>query len=176
MKFLALSVIALSSFALADTIDYSGAGSLAQGTATVTGSIAAGKTWEVADQLAEIDNVTTGMITSGNLGVIDLTTGTLAKCSVGLCFSGGTLDIDGLNDQDLFFSHLESGAIMQSGGFSILSATLVNGAVVTIKNPNKEFSTQAIITQGGGAVPEPATLGLVGTGLLSLGFLKRWIH
>lgn len=171
---LALVFFALAApIAVAGSIDYQGTGTISGGTASTQGSIAVGKTWEVIDQLVQIDN--NGVVQTGNLGKIDLTTGTLSSCAAGFCFTGGTLDIDNLSDADLALATFTSGSISTAGGVTTLSAFLPNGAATVIKLSNNSFSTQALV----GTVPEPATLGLLGTGLVSLAGLvwsKRRKH
>jgi hypothetical protein len=155
--------------ALADSVDYQGSGTLSAGTAFTMGMIAPGSFWEAGDRLVQIDDLTTGVIHTGNLGVLDVKTGTLFACASGLCFNGGSLDIDNLSNHDLFFGKLSSGTITTSGGKTILSAVLANGATTVINLKSGQFSSQALVQSH--VIPEPATMGLMGTGLSLLGLI-----
>jgi hypothetical protein len=81
------AVLAFSVVAAADTIDYAAAGSIKNGTVSIVGSIANGQTWSVTEELMQMDDETTHVITRGNLGKVDITTGTLMACSVGFSTS-----------------------------------------------------------------------------------------
>jgi hypothetical protein len=166
MRFLAVVVLALSSFAFADSFDYQAAGTLQAGTAFTSGSISAGHFWDIGDRLFTIENLTSGVTQSGNLGIVDVQTGVLSSCSSGFCFNGGTLDIDDLRGNDVFLGRILSGEISSSNGVTILSARLANGATTVIKERGGEYSSQALVH--GAAVPEPASWLLLGTGLLTL--------
>jgi len=163
-----LVVILFSTLAAGDSIDYQAAGTLAAGTAHVAGALKRGHTWSVTDMLLQIDDLTTHKNQTGNLGSIDLTTGVLFKCAAGLCFHGGSLDIDGTHHNSIFDSAFSSGTVSFSKGTDIVNARMTNGAAVVIKTKAGAFSTQALVQSA--VIPEPATLGLMGTGLLGLGF------
>jgi hypothetical protein len=169
VAFLAFSVVAA-----ADTIDYAGGGSVKNRTGTITGSIANGKTWSVTDELMQIDDETIHVITRGDLGKVDITTGTLMACSTGFCFSGGSLDITNSSGGTLFDGAFTSGTITQSGGNTFLNASLANGGTVLIKSKSGAFSTDSIITTTAATTPEPSTLGLLGSGLIGLAFMRQW--
>jgi hypothetical protein len=164
------AVLVFSVVAAADTIDYAGGGSIKNGTVTITGSIANGKTWSVTDELMQIDDETTHVIARGDLGKVDITTGTLVACSAGYCFTGGSLDITNTSGDTLFDGSFTSGTITQSGGNTFLNASLVNGGTVLIKSKSGAFSSDSIIT----TTPEPSTLGLLGSGLIGLACMRRW--
>lgn len=168
--FVLLAVLLLAPLAVGDSIDFQGAGTLSNHTAFTIGRIAAGRTWAVGTQLIQIDNITTGHNQTGDLGVIDITTGTLSHCSSGFCFTGGTLDIDNLSNKDLFFGALKSGTITMNGATTILSAVLSNGATSVIRENNNTFSSQALVRTSAAVIPEPASMTLMGTGLLSFAF------
>lgn len=159
--------------ALGDSVDYQGAGSLSLGTAQQFGSIRAGHVWEVGVQLIEIDDLTTRQVSSGNLGTLDVTSGSLSACSAGFCFTGGTLDIDDSHGHDIFLGKLVSGTISQTGGKTIMSAFLSNGSTAVLKDNASTFSSQALITTPRVGVPEPASSLLLGTGLVILSGLCR---
>jgi hypothetical protein len=168
----AVLILAFASFARADSIDYSGAGSLSKGTAHISGSLSAGHTWGVLDQLIEIDDETTGQIEQGNLGTVDIVTGTLRSCSLGLCFTGGDLDIRSLTGL-IFKESFVSGSVTQINGNTFLNAVMSQGATLLLEDVNGNFSSDSTVTTVSATTPEPGALGLLGTGLLLLPLFAR---
>lgn len=169
-----LFAIACSSlFARADSIDYSGAGSLADHTAVVFGAPVAGKTWSVTTELVEIDNTTTGMIETGNLGHVDITTGTLSACGTALCFTGGSLDITSSNGTTIFDMSFTNGTVLKLGGNTYFNATLTNGGTTMIASNTGSFSSDSVINGVSTTTPESSSLFLLGTGLVGLWWLGR---
>jgi hypothetical protein len=165
----------LTTFAAADTIDYSGAGSLSAGTATVSGSVSAGHTWGVLDQLIEIKNETTGQDQSGLLGSVDVVTGTLFKCASGLCFKGGDLDIRDTAGNVIVKLSFTSGTVSKIGGNTFLNAVLAQGATVLLEDSKGNFSSDSTISTHT-TVPEVPGLWLLGSGLLGLSFSRRFLR
>jgi hypothetical protein len=90
-------------------------------------------------------------------------------CSSGYCFTGGSLDITNTSGATLFDGAFTSGTITQSGGNTFLNASLVNGGTVLIKSKSGAFSSHSIII-----TTTTATLGLLGSGLIGLAFIRRW--
>lgn len=171
--FVLTALVLFSGSTLADTIDYQGAGTLSNHTAFVAGAIRAGHSWEVGTELVQIENLTTGVNHTGNLGELDVTTGTLMHCASGLCFTGGTLDIDNLANKDLFLGTFKSGNISLQHGLATLSAVLANGATTVIRLNRNSFSSQALVSTHVGVIPEPNALYLMGSGLVGLALLWR---
>lgn len=169
-------LFALSLAAYADSIDYSGAGSLADHTASQSGAPSAGRSWSVTSQLVEINDTTTGMITQGVLGHVDITTGRLASCTAGLCFTGGSLDITNTSGGVIFDMAFTSGSVSKSGGNTFLNASLVNGGTTQIESSSGVFSSNSIVSTSAGVAPEPSALWLLGTGLIGLSFARRFLH
>jgi hypothetical protein len=168
---LALLALALPVAAAADTFDYANLGTLSGGTATITGSATAGSSLTLVSQLTNILNATTNVSSSGPLGWVNVTTGTLSACPAGLCFTGGTITITDTGGKVLFQGTFTGGTVASAGGF-----TFVNGNVGTVAGTgqvtfgigqNGTISGDTIVT------PEPGTLGLLGTGLIGLAGLVR---
>ena len=122
-----------------------------------------------------------GKTTTGNLGTITITIGPVAVCGPGEeCFSTGTINIVSNNNVTLFQGTFTNGAFIQetcntSASFVCISISgwMANGiTVVDIEKPNSIALTPVILSSNTitGTVPEPGTLGLVGTGLGSFVF------
>lgn len=175
---LLLFTLGLPAAALANsiTVDYQGYGTLSAGTASLGGGClgipgGAGCQWIVNMQLVGINS------TQGNLGTINITTGVETAGCGGFCFTGGSVTIWNNSHAVLFHGTFASGSIVLSSsplinGFNI-QGTLSNGLTVATQvfagqNGNFTVSSDTIIV-----TPEPSTLGMLGTGLLSIAGLMR---
>lgn len=171
---LALLALALPTAALADTIDYGNLGSVGAGTAMISGSATAGSTYSLTSQLVIVRNETTNVNTTGALGWVNVTTGTLSACPAGLCFTGGTLTITSAGGATLFQGTLSDGFVAinpSNSAFTSVTAFLgtAGGSAQMVFNLGQTgvVSGDTIVT------PEPGTLGLLGTGLVGLAGLVR---
>lgn len=170
---LLLVLLALSGFAAADSIDYAGAGSLADKTASEFGSPTLGKAWSVTTVLVEIDDTTTGMIQTGNLGLVTITTTTLSACGTALCFTGGSLDIKNNSGGVIFDESFTNGTVLKLGSNTYFNASLANGGTTMIASLSGSFSSDSVINKAAAVTPESSSLFLLGTGLLGLWWVGR---
>ena len=186
---LALLSLAVPATSLASNIDFGNEGTLGVDSSmtfmmggsstnctTATNCVVAGGTLNLTSPLIAITQ--NGMTTTGMLGTVSVTTGTLvaaSSCGTTACFtfSGGTLNV---------FS--SSHALLFSGAFTgtlnlthIGSAGWVYSLVYTPggRDVVAGFQVAALSFVSGDSVvtPEPGTLGLLGTGLIGLAGLVR---
>jgi len=173
---LVLVALAVPTIALADS-DFGGIGGVGTGfPGSLTGSAFTGYTLTM-----ELDSISNkGKTTTGALGTINITIGPLTGCNGGQCFSTGTINIVNNNNATLFQGTFTNGAFIQetcqSNAAAVcisISGFMTNGVTVAdIKLPNTGALSPVILSSNTitGVIPEPGTLGLVGTGLGSFVF------
>lgn len=160
---LALLALALPTVALANTLNVVDGGSIALGTATLTGTASAGGSMTLTAPLMSINSVATP-------GTLTLVTGTLTATGSSnvFDFTGGTLTLQS-GSSTLFTGAFSSGTVTVTGGSTFtITGTLANGLGFTTQvDKHGDVSGTALIT------PEPGTLGLLGTGLVGLAGIVR---
>ena len=163
MKSLAI-LAALVGFALpcaASTADYIGSGSVAVGTAVLTGGTAAASVITLTSPLVAIGAVSTK-------GTVMISTGTLIATPNAnvFDFSGGTLNIMS-GAATLFRGTFSSGTVTILGKNYFQINASGNGFAFELKDRHGDVTTETIVT------PELGTLTLLGTGLFGLAAAVR---
>jgi hypothetical protein len=163
---LALLALALPTAALASSItDYSNGGSVAAGTATISGSATTSLTF---------GSTLTGINTTfGNLGWVTVTTGAIQSNG---SFNGGTITITATGGATLFQGTFTSGTVSTVGTFTFINA-VVGGVAGTSQIGININSATGAVSGNTFVTPEPGTLGLLGTGLVGLaGIIRRKVR
>jgi hypothetical protein len=174
---LVLVALALPTTAMANS-DFGGIGGVGTGfPGSLTGSDDIGFT--ITMELNSISN--NGSTTTGALGTITIAIGPVSVCGPGEeCFSTGTINIVSNSNVTLFEGTFTNGSFIgetcQSNDSDVcisISGFMTNGITVAdIEHPNSSALSPVILSSNTitGVIPEPGTLGLVGTGLGSFVF------
>lgn len=158
-----LFITGLAGSSFATTFDYSSKGSVALGTATLTGTKSAGNAVTLTSRLIAINS-------TAATGTATLTTGTLVSTGDpgASDFIGGTLTILS-GSTTLFQGTFSNGAlkIMGANSFRIIGS-LANGAAFAT-----QIDTHGDVTGNTLVTPEPPTLATLATGLIALAALCK---
>lgn len=161
---LAVLALALPVAASATTLDF-GFGGVMGSTASTSGTASSGSTFSISSQLLTLNFAPT-------TGTVVVTTGVLSgNCAsaAGCSFTGGSIDVDGAVD----FNGAFSGTLTDINGVITVKANEGGSPVIAGFNfvVNSTGSVSGDFTVS--PVPEPGTLGLLGTGLVGLAGMVR---
>jgi len=181
---LAFLALALPLAAFADSVTFNDSGTLGgtAATASSTGTITNGGNYSLTVPLVQF---TDNSVVTATAGTVTLTTGTLTSTGAGTYSFTGTVTIANSSSAVLFTSSVTNGVIQISGTGSNqvvsinggLPGGLFQGGVgVKVSGARLVTGSGNSATTGGGGdpvVPEPGTLGLLGTGLVGIAGLVR---
>jgi PEP-CTERM motif len=179
---MAVLALAMPMAAFADSIIFSDSGTLNSAgtitptsTASFTGSIANGSSYTLNVPLTLFSD---NGATTATAGTVSLSTGTLTQVGAGQFTFTGTVTVTNSASAVLFTSSVAGGTIThQSNGSYSINGLLANGGLNSILGT--KISGSRLVSGNGNAVtgtsvvPEPGTLGLLGTGLIGIAGLIR---